>query len=112
VLKDLTKKDYALNAGDLSVEYQAARYGLDKLEKDNLDLFYYIRNALVHYNGAYYAGKSIDVSYQGHRFVSAGHEGERIFIPSLNVAYAMHLDLEAYTYKAWGNYMKYVGRKT
>jgi hypothetical protein len=41
-----------------------------------------------------------------------GNEGKKIEINSLKIAYQMHLDIENLIIKGWGNYMKYVGRKT
>jgi hypothetical protein len=111
IIKDITKKDYALNVSDISVDYRAARLGLSQSDKDNLDLFYYIRNAYVHYNGAYYTSKDINKTYESCHFVSKGHEGEKINIPNLKIAYKIHLDIEQYAYKAWGNYQKYLVKR-
>jgi len=107
VIKDLTKKDYSLCADDISVDYKENIFGLEDREKKDLDLFYYIRNAFVHYNGAYFSYRLIDHTYNGHSFKSTGHEGEKINIPDMQTAYAIHLDLEKYAYKAWNNYQKY-----
>ncbi len=107
IIKDLTKKDYALTTDDISTDYKKNIFGLSEREKKNLDLFYYIRNAIVHYNGAYYAYREIDHTYEGFRYFSKGQEGTKIFIPNNQVAFKMHLDIEDYTYKAWDNYHQY-----
>lgn len=100
VTKHLMRPDYVLQTGDMSVCYQNARFQFTTREKKDLELFYTIRNALHHYNGAYYAGKSIDHRYAGTDFVSAGHEGEKMPM-NLGMAYAIARDLERYTLKAW-----------
>lgn len=71
-----------------------------------MDLFYYIRNAIVHYNGAYFSYRVIDHVYDGYRYQSKGQEGIKIFIPSAKTAFKMHLDIEKHAYKAWDNYHK------
>ena len=106
IIKDLTKNDYALTTDDISADYKKNVYGLSVIEKKNLDLFYYIRNAIVHYNGAYYSCREIDYTYEGFKYFSKGHEGTKIFIPNTEVAFKMHLDIEDYAYKAWDNYHK------
>ena len=104
IIKDLSKKDYALSKEDISADYRKNIFGLSDREKKNLDLFYYIRNAIVHYNGAYFSYREIDHVYSGYRYQSMGHEGEKIFIPSTQDAFKMHLDIENYAYKSWDNY--------
>ncbi|QEC66758.1 hypothetical protein FRZ67_05360 [Panacibacter ginsenosidivorans] len=106
IIKSLSKKNYALSEEDISVNYYKNIFGLTQLEKKNLDLFYYIRNAFVHYNGAYYSYKEIDHVYNGHRFFSKSREGSKIIIPDTDFAFKMHLDIEKYAYKAWDNYHK------
>ena len=71
------------------------------------DLFYYIRNALVHYNGAYFTAKYININYKGTTFNSIGHEGEKIYIKDINQAFSIHLDIEQYAYKAWNNFKNF-----
>jgi hypothetical protein len=106
IIKDLTKKDYTLIKDDISVDYRKNVFGLSNREKKDLDLFYYIRNAIVHYNGAYFSYREIDHVYCGNRYKSIGQEGSKIFIPSTSIAFKMHLDIEKYTYKAWDNFHK------
>jgi hypothetical protein len=96
-----------LTTDDISTDYKKKIFGLSDREKKNLDLFYYIRNAIVHYNGAYYAYREIDHTYEGFRYFSEGQEGTKILIPSTQIAFKMHLDIEDYIYKAWDNYHQY-----
>jgi hypothetical protein len=102
IVKDLTKPNYATDAEELSVCYQNNRFQFDKREKKDIELFYYIRNAIHHCNGAYYATKDINHRYGGADFVSRGHHGEKINIKA-NVAWTITLDLQKYTIKAWNN---------
>ncbi len=106
IIKDLSKKDYALTKDDISADYHKNIFGLSNSEKKKLDLFYYIRNAILHYNGAYYSYKEIDQVYNGYRYFSKEQEGIKIFIPSTLTAFKMHLDIERYTYKSWDNHHK------
>lgn len=103
IIKDLTQKDYSKNENDISMDYKAKKFGFSKNEKANLDLFYYIRNSYVHYNGAFHASKKIDHTYEGIHFVSEDHEGEQIEIKNVTIAYKMHLDMNEYAKKAWRN---------
>lgn len=107
IIKDLAKTDYALASNDISTDYHKNIFGLTDREKKNLDLFYYIRNAIVHYNGAYYAYREIDHVYEEFRYFSKGQEGTKIDFPSMAVAFNMHVDIENYAHKAWENYHKY-----
>ena len=102
VIKDLSKANYANDTEELSVTYQSGRFQFDKREKKDIDLFYYIRNAIYHYNGAYFAVKDVNHRYGGADFVSQGHHGEKIDIKA-KVAWQMALDLQKYTIKAWSN---------
>ena len=102
IVKDLTIADYSTQMLDLSVCYQSGRFQFDKREKKNIDLFYYIRNAICHHNGAYYASKEIDHTYGGSVFRSNGHCGEKIDM-NLKLTWEMALDIERYTLKAWNN---------
>lgn len=104
IIKDLARRDYATDPEDISANYHRKSFGLTEREKRDLDLFYYIRNAIVHYNGAYHAFKALDHVYEGHRFVSKGKEGTKIHIPSSEIAFKMHLDIERLAYKAWDNH--------
>ncbi|WP_426788014.1 hypothetical protein [Xanthomonas campestris] len=100
IVKDLLRTDYVLQAGDMSANYQNSRFQFTAREKKDLELFYYIRNAIHHYNGAYYASKLIDHRYKDVDYVSAGHEGEKIFC-SIAIAHAIGCDLERFALKAW-----------
>jgi hypothetical protein len=106
VIKDLANNDYSLIDDEFSINYNAKSLGLSKVEKRNIDLFYYIRNAFVHYNGAYYKSKEISHTYNSVKFNSKGNEGTKIKIPNMKFAYQIHLDIEEYTMKCWSNLMK------
>lgn len=101
--KDLPNPQYAANPDDSSVNYSRNDFGLADAEKRALDVIYYVRNAIVHYNGAYYAYRDIDRHYGGTHFESAGHYGEKLSI-SPTLAWRMVRDLEAFAIKAWKNY--------
>jgi len=102
ITKDLTKPDYATHNDDLSVCYQNNKFQFDAREKKDIELFYYLRNAIHHYNGAYYAAKDIDHRYAGVDFKSKGHHGEKIDI-NIQLASRIAADLRRYTMKAWKN---------
>ncbi len=53
-------------------------FGFTKEEKADLAFFQYLRHAFMHYNGAYYAHRTIDHTYRGKRYKSTGHSGEKI----------------------------------
>ena len=106
IIKDLANKDYSLINSDQSVNYNSNSLGFSDNEKKDIDLFYYIRNAFSHYNGAYYAYKNIDHVYNGVHFISKGNEGKKIHIPDLKFAYKIHIDIEKLIIKGWGNYLK------
>lgn len=105
VTKDLSSCDYVTKTDELSVCYTNGKFQFNKREKKDLELFYYIRNAIHHYNGAYYAGKDIDHRYDGCDFKSQGHCGEKIDM-NIQTAYRMSKHLEKYTIKAWQNAKK------
>lgn len=102
VTKDLASRDYSTKTDELSVCYTNGKFQFDKREKKDIELFYYIRNATHHYNGAYYAGKDIDHCYDGIDFKSLGHHGEKIQ-SNIRTGYRMLADIERYTIKAWQN---------
>lgn len=102
ITKDLSSRDYSTKTDELSVCYTNGRFQFDKREKKDIELFYYIRNATHHYNGAYYAGKDVDHRYDGCDFKSSGHYGEKIEV-NVRTAYRISTDLERYTIKAWQN---------
>lgn len=100
IIKDLTVPDYATYIGKLNADYHNGILGLEKADRDQIDLFYHIRNAIAHYNGAYHAYKPIDLTYQGTHFKSNGHFGEKIII-SPQLAVQITDDLQRYAMKAW-----------
>lgn len=100
VTKHLVRPDYVLQSGAMSMCYENSRFRFTTREKKDLELFHTIRNALHHYNGAYYAGRSIDHRYAGVDFVSSGREGQKIPM-NLGMAHSIACDLERYTLKAW-----------
>jgi hypothetical protein len=104
VIKYLPVPNFAHDTNLLSASYKRGVFGLNPAETRNLDLFYYVRNALVHYNGAYHAYSDIDWNYNGQDFKSVGHHGEKINV-SLSTAWRMIADIENYTAKAWGNWL-------
>lgn len=102
ITKDLAKPNYAAQTDELSVCYQNRKYQFNAREKKDIELFYYIRNSIHHYNGAYYAAKEIDHQYAGSDFKSSGHHGEKIEV-KIPVAWQIACDLERHTMKAWNN---------
>lgn len=107
IIKDLTSKDYSEKENDISMDYKSNKFGFSKDEKSDLDLFYYIRNSFVHYNGAYHKYKKINHTYEGQLFSSETHEGEQIEITNIKLAYEMHLDMQRLAKKAWNNVDKF-----
>lgn len=103
LIKDLPTPGYALGTGDLSADYSRGMFALSQDEKRNLELFYYIRNAIVHYNGGYYAYKNIDRHYRGVHYHSVGHYGSKIVV-NAKLAWAIILDTEQYALKCWTNW--------
>ena len=102
ITKDLTKANYATQTDELSVCYQNNKFQFNSHEKKDIELFYYIRNAIHHYNGAYNAAKDIDHRYAGMDFKSLGHYGEKMDV-SIELAWKITRDLSRYTIKAWSN---------
>lgn len=100
VIKDLTAPNYVLQPNKLNADFYNNLLGFSVAEKDEIALFYHIRNAVLHYNGAYHAYKTVDVTYHGKHFKSEGHFGEKI---DASFDLAMHIvkDLEAYAMQAW-----------
>lgn len=111
IAKDLPNPNYSASTKDTTLNFHRNDFGLNKTEKDDLDFFYYVRNAITHYNGAYNAYKTLDFCYKGDRFLSSGHEGEKISISS-KIAWSIVCDLEIYTIKAWQNFKKIRSYKT
>lgn len=102
IIKDLKVNDYSMNKDDQSLDYKWGKFQFDSREKMDLDLFYYIRNAIQHYNGAYYAYKDIDHRFEGCDFKSSGHYGEKIDV-SILLVWRIILALERYALKAWNS---------
>ena len=102
IVKDLSVANYAQLASQNSVNYENRIFQFEKREIKDLELFYYIRNATLHYNGAYYAAKNISHRYKGTDFISAGHIGEKIET-SIILAWDIAIDLEKHSLKAWNN---------
>lgn len=100
VIKDLVHPNYAGDPEKYNVEFERRSFGFTQAEKDDIALFYYLRNCVVHYNGAYNAYKSIDHTYSGHHFKSVGRDGEIIEIDP-KLAPRICRDLERYALKAW-----------
>lgn len=105
ITKDLTVTNYSTSEDDLSLCYQNGKFQFNKREKKDIELFYYIRNSICHYNGAYFAYKKINHRYAGKDFKSEGHEGNKIKV-DFNIVWKMANDLEKLTMKAWNNARK------
>ena len=84
----------------LNAHFERNVFGFTKDEKADLEFFQYLRHAIMHYNGAYYAHRSIDHEYKGKRYESKGHCGEKM-VSSVKTAWAILLDIERYSLKAW-----------
>jgi hypothetical protein len=102
VIKDRTKRDYALHPDKLNADYHRHIFALSSCEKKDLELFYYIRTAFVHYNGTYFKAKAISHTFAGRLFESSGHEGEAIEC-TVEVAWKIILRIEELTLKAWSH---------
>jgi hypothetical protein len=102
ITKDLSCPNYVQSPSQLTANYENGIFQFSKQEKNDLELFYYIRNATLHYNGAYYGSKSINHRYRSKDFDSAANIGNKI---EANISLAWHiaLDLEKYAIKAWAN---------
>jgi len=105
VIKTLVHGNYSEKTQSISANYENSKFQFNKHEKKNIQLFYYLRNAMAHYNGAYYAYRSIDHKYKGSYFKSSKSEGGKIII-SPKVVYEIICDLEIYSIKAWSNAKK------
>lgn len=102
LIKMLSTGDYATSSLDSNIDYKRNLYQFTAREKKDIELFYYIRNATVHYNGAYFAYRSIYHRYDGVDFKSSGNEGNKI-IMSPKTVFKLIGDIEKYTIKAWQN---------
>jgi hypothetical protein len=109
IIKDRTHRDYSLHSGELQISYQQNIFGLSQSEKRDLDLFCYLRNAYVHYNGSYYGSKQIDHVFAGTRFCSSGHEGEKIIV-SPETTWKALLRIEELALKAWTSWQLRAGK--
>lgn len=106
VTKQLRMVNYSHSLEEISMNFRDSAFGLSDREKADLDLFYYFRNACVHYNGAYFAASSVDHTYRGVRYVSAGHHGQKIAL-SPPLVHNICRDVEAMTLKSWSNFKRY-----
>lgn len=112
IIKDIPNPDYAHKSQQIGADFRRSDFGFSKREKADLELIYYIRNGIQHYNGAYYSESSINHTYDGHVFVSDGHIGEKMEI-TLQSGYKMCCDLERLACKAWTSYRALAaGRET
>lgn len=102
VIKDIVSPDYATRPIVLNADYRRKSLGFTNADKDTIDLFYHIRNALLHYNGAYNAVRQVNVTYQGSLFASANRLGEKIIV-SPSLAMNITCDLEKYAMSAWSH---------
>lgn len=100
IIKDLARPNYSGDRSDISANYERSLFGFSKSEKADLALFYYFRNAMMHYNGAYFAYRDIDHYYDKIHYCSAGHLGEKIPM-SPRTALSVCVDLERYSTRAW-----------
>lgn len=100
VIKDLTVPDYAMQTTMLQADFHNGILGFTQNERDEIALFYHLRNAIAHYNGAYHAYRTVDITYEGQHFKSDGHFGQKIIV-SPKLAMQMISDLEKYAMKAW-----------
>lgn len=111
IIKGLPNEDYAKGGDQASADYQRSDFGLDKRTKGDLEFIYYLRNAVLHYNGCYYAGKVIDLTYGGQTYKSAGNEGKAIVV-SPKTAWKIINDLEQHAMSAWTSYRRVHGLET
>jgi hypothetical protein len=109
IIKDVVTPDYANSPRLLQADYKRKIFGFTAREKKELDLFYHIRNAALHYNGAYHAYRKVDIHYEGQHFLSDGHIGEKIIV-SPKVALKIVEDLQRYTMQAWSKCAQPAGR--
>ena len=100
ITREVPNPGYATDTSVLTAGFERNVFGFTKVEKADLQFFQYLRHSIMHYNGAYYAHRSIDHTYKGKRYESNGHCGEKV-VTSLETAWAILLDLERYSLKAW-----------
>lgn len=102
VIKDLTVPNYATQPDLLQADFHNRILGFTQTERDEISLFYHVRNAIVHYNGAYHAYRKVDVTYARIQFKSEGHFGEKINVTP-KIAMQIVDDLQKYAMKAWSH---------
>lgn len=102
IIKTLIHGNYSEQVQQMTANYENSRFQFSKREKKDIELFYYLRNSVAHYNGAYSSYRSIDHRYKGTEFKSDGRVGEKIII-SPKLVYQIICDLESYSIKAWQN---------
>ena len=102
IIKDLPNPNYAEDPNSQNADFYRQIFGFSQQEKNEIEFFYHLRNAIVHYNGAYHAYKKVDLLYHGSPFKSDGQIGEKIIV-SPKLAYEISIDLEKYAMKAWSN---------
>lgn len=102
MIKDITSPNYATQSNLLQADFHNGLLGFTQHERDEIALFYHIRNAIAHYNGAYHAYRTVDTTYKGQHFKSVGHFGEKIIV-SPRLAMNIINDLERYAMKAWSH---------
>jgi hypothetical protein len=100
ITREVPNPSYASDEAVLTAGFERNVFGFTKDEKADLEFFQYLRHGVMHYNGAYYAYRSIDHTYNGKRYESKGHFGEKM-VSSLETAWAILLDIEKYSLKAW-----------
>ncbi|WP_331285799.1 MULTISPECIES: hypothetical protein [Methylobacteriaceae] len=102
IIKDLTVPDYSTHPSMLQADYHNGILGYSQGERAEIGLFYHLRNAIVHYNGAFHAYRTVDITYAGTHFKSEGHFGEKIVV-SPKLAMSICDDLQKYAMKAWSH---------
>lgn len=105
ICKALVNPNYSNINNEMSLCYTHGLFEFSKREKKNIELFYYIRNAICHHNGAYFASKDIDLHYKRRHFKSKGNAGNKISVDP-QLSWSVACDLESYTEKAWTNFKK------
>ena len=105
ISKALVNPNYSNSNNEMSLCYAHSLFEFGKREKKNIELFYYIRNAICHHNGAYFASKDIDHHYKRRHFKSKGNAGNKISVDP-QLSWSIACDLESYTEKAWTNFKK------
>jgi hypothetical protein len=100
ITREVPNPSYAGDAAVLTAGFERNVFGFTRAEKEDLEFFQYLRHAIMHYNGSYYAYRSIEHKYNGKRYESKGHAGEKM-VSSPKTVWKILLDLEKYSLKAW-----------